>query len=327
MPDPALEAAHQLFAARLGVARLEQAGDLLAQRLGFRPQLFGLGLDRAAQGLEHLPLDPLGAEDGDGEAARPVGADRRHRRRGRWAGGEPRRSDQAGAGVAADLRRRERGGGGNGRRGHGQALRDGLLCNASGAPGFIKGSVIGRIFLKRGAAATPARVILRPALYISAMTVVIDHRRARRGIPKRPTGRTTISSASRTGSGSRRRCRREYAATREIVRDHKLHTVCEEAACPEYRRVLDQAPRHHDDHGRHLHPRLRLLQREDRPARRRWMPKSRPMSPRAVKNLGLTHVVITSVDRDDLADGGAAAFRRRDPRHPCGEPRHHAWKC
>ena len=41
------------------------------------------------------------------------------------------------------------------------------------------------------------------------------------------------------------------------------------------------------------------------------------MSRRAVKKLGLKHVVITSVDRDDLADGGAEHFARRDPRHPC----------
>ncbi len=30
----------------------------------------------------------------------------------------------------------------------------------------------------------------------------------------------------------------------------------------------------------------------------------------AVAKLGLEHIVITSVDRDDLADGGARALRR-----------------
>ncbi len=35
----------------------------------------------------------------------------------------------------------------------------------------------------------------------------------------------------------------------------------------------------------------------------------------AVAQLGLAHVVVTSVDRDDLADGGAA-ISRRHPRHP-----------
>jgi lipoic acid synthetase len=32
------------------------------------------------------------------------------------------------------------------------------------------------------------------------------------------------------------------------------------------------------------------------------------MSPLAVKTMGLNHVVITSVDRDDLDDGGAQHF-------------------
>ena len=36
----------------------------------------------------------------------------------------------------------------------------------------------------------------------------------------------------------------------------------------------------------------------------------------AVAELALAHVVITSVDRDDLADGGAEHFARDHPRHP-----------
>ena len=47
-----------------------------------------------------------------------------------------------------------------------------------------------------------------------------------------------------------------YHETRALMRENGLVTVCEEAACPEHRRMLVSAPRHHDDHGRHLHPRL-----------------------------------------------------------------------
>ena len=108
---------------------------------------------------------------------------------------------------------------------------------------------------------------------------------------------------------------------RDRARQQAAHGV-RGGGLSEHRGVLDQAPRHHDDHGRHLHPGLRLLQREDRSARRRWMPKNRPMSPARCKTLGLTHVVITSVDRDDLADGGAQHFadvihamHARKPRH------------
>ena len=61
---------------------------------------------------------------------------------------------------------------------------------------------------------------------------------------------------------------RGYADTRAIVKENGLVTVCEEAGLPEYRRMLGQEARHLHDHGRHLHPRLRLLQRQDRHARR-----------------------------------------------------------
>ena len=49
MPDPALEAAHQLLAAgRRG--GLEQARNLFPERPGVGPQLLSLGLERTAQG-------------------------------------------------------------------------------------------------------------------------------------------------------------------------------------------------------------------------------------------------------------------------------------
>ncbi len=73
--------------------------------------------------------------------------------------------------------------------------------------------------------------------------------------------------------------------------------------------MLEAEARDGDDPGRGLHARLRLLQRHDRPAR-----PARPARARARRRgrgeLGLDHVVITSVDRDDLDDGGAAQFAR-----------------
>ena len=101
----------------------------------------------------------------------------------------------------------------------------------------------------------------------------------------------------------------EYFATRDLMRQLKLNTVCEEAACPEYRRVLEAEARHGNDPRRHLHPRLRILQCEDRDAARG---PSDPLEPQhtadAAAELGLEHIVITSVDRDDLPDGGASQF-------------------
>ena len=77
---------------------------------------------------------------------------------------------------------------------------------------------------------------------------------------------------------------------------------------PQHRRMLDQEARHGDDPGRRLHARLRLLQRQDRHAARRSMRHEPAHVAEAAAKLGLEHIVITSVDRDDLPDGGAGQF-------------------
>ena len=99
----------------------------------------------------------------------------------------------------------------------------------------------------------------------------------------------------------------QFDTTREVLRAHRLTTVCEEAACPNIGECW--AKRHATfmlmgeictracafcnvttgkpgalDHGEPM----RVAQ--------------------AVAALDLSHVVVTSVDRDDLADGGAAHF-------------------
>ena len=51
------------------------------------------------------------------------------------------------------------------------------------------------------------------------------------------------------------------------------------------------------------------------------------MSRDAIAKLGLSHVVITSVDRDDLADGGADHFAQHHPRHPRALSRRPRSKC
>lgn len=100
---------------------------------------------------------------------------------------------------------------------------------------------------------------------------------------------------------------RGYLNTREIVRAHGLHTVCEEAGCPNIGECWEKA-----------HATMMIM--GDTCTRacafcnvRTGLPA--PLDPeepervaRAVEKLGLAHVVITSVDRDDLEDGGAAHF-------------------
>ena len=98
-----------------------------------------------------------------------------------------------------------------------------------------------------------------------------------------------------------------YAETRDIVRAHGLHTVCEEAGCPNIGECWDKK-----------HATFMIM--GDTCTRacafcnvKTGLPVALdPGEPDAVAEatakLGLAHVVVTSVDRDDLADGGAAHF-------------------
>ncbi len=100
-----------------------------------------------------------------------------------------------------------------------------------------------------------------------------------------------------------------YRETNDIVRAHSLVTVCEEAGCPNIGECWSKK-----------HASFMIM--GDTCTRacafcnvRTGMPG--PLDPDepehigdAVAKLGLNHVVITSVDRDDLADGGAEHFAR-----------------
>ena len=98
-----------------------------------------------------------------------------------------------------------------------------------------------------------------------------------------------------------------YAETREIVRSKGLVTVCEEAACPNIGECWDKK-----------HATMMIL--GDTCTRACAFCNIRTGLPgavdaeepakvaRAVAEMGLHHVVITSVDRDDLDDGGARHF-------------------
>ncbi|MCI5049173.1 MAG: lipoyl synthase [Rickettsiales bacterium] len=98
-----------------------------------------------------------------------------------------------------------------------------------------------------------------------------------------------------------------YTETRDLMREKKLHTVCEEAACPNIGECWEQG-----------HATVMILGDTCTRACAFCNVKTGvPMSvdtdePRhlaeAVGSLNLKHVVITSVDRDDLEDGGANQF-------------------
>ncbi len=101
----------------------------------------------------------------------------------------------------------------------------------------------------------------------------------------------------------------EYGKTRKLIREHNLNTVCEEAACPNIGECWAMR-----------HATVMILGEictracafcnvaTGKPG------AVDPMEPDNVAitaaKLGLKHMVITSVDRDDLDDGGAAQFAK-----------------
>ena len=100
---------------------------------------------------------------------------------------------------------------------------------------------------------------------------------------------------------------KEYSDTLELVKKYNLHTVCQEAACPNIGECWSKK-----------HATFMIL--GDTCTRacsfcnvKTGKPFSiDPMEPlnvaKSVSKLNLKHVVITSVDRDDLFDGGAGQF-------------------
>jgi lipoyl synthase len=100
---------------------------------------------------------------------------------------------------------------------------------------------------------------------------------------------------------------RGYSETREIVRSHNLVTVCEEAGCPNIGECWDKK-----------HATFMIMGEIcTRACAFCNVATGKPSAldanePRnvalAVRKMGLNHVVITSVDRDDLDDGGAQHF-------------------
>lgn len=101
----------------------------------------------------------------------------------------------------------------------------------------------------------------------------------------------------------------EYAETRRLMRSKSLHTVCEEAACPNIGECWKSK-----------HATVMILGdictracrfcnvKTGKPGA---VDETEPAHvAEAVVSMGLAHVVITSVDRDDLDDGGAGHFAK-----------------
>lgn len=100
---------------------------------------------------------------------------------------------------------------------------------------------------------------------------------------------------------------RGYGETRDIVRSNKLVTVCEEAGCPNIGECWDKKHATFMIMGE-ICTRACAFCNISTGIPNALDPNEPENVAKAVKQMGLTHVVITSVDRDDLADGGAHHF-------------------
>ena len=106
------------------------------------------------------------------------------------------------------------------------------------------------------------------------------------------------------------------------MRDLDLHTVCEEAGCPNIYECWQDGTATFMINGERCTRACGFCQVDTRHPR---APRSRRAErvADAVERMGLQFAVLTAVARDDLADGGAAAFaatvaaiRTPVPRHP-----------
>ena len=107
---------------------------------------------------------------------------------------------------------------------------------------------------------------------------------------------------------------------KQILREHKLHTVCEEASCPNIGECFGHGTATFMIMGRQVHGAARSAT---------WATAGPIRSMQRAENLAKTiaalklkYVVITSVDRDDLRDGGAATSSSASARRAsCRRPR------
>jgi lipoic acid synthetase len=131
----------------------------------------------------------------------------------------------------------------------------------------------------------------------------------RNGIKKRGSEASGLPQAGkpswlkiRLPSGGR------YAEVKQIVHEHRLSTVCEESMCPNIGECWSSGTATIMLMGSVCTRTCRFCA-VDTGNPRGWLDPEEPANAaESVALMGLRYVVLTSVDRDDLADGGAAHY-------------------
>ena len=106
-----------------------------------------------------------------------------------------------------------------------------------------------------------------------------------------------------------------YRELTELIRSENLHTVCQEAACPNVGECWERGTATFMILGDTCTRRCGFCNVQT--GKPTW---NDPLEParvaRSIARMGLRHAVITSVDRDDLPDKGASRVCRGDPSGP-----------
>ncbi|MEZ5559064.1 MAG: lipoyl synthase [Pseudomonadales bacterium] len=119
---------------------------------------------------------------------------------------------------------------------------------------------------------------------------------------QQPGGRKPPWLRVRIGGGER------YQAVRETVKTHRLATVCEESHCPNIGECWNNGTATIMLMGAVCTRACRFCAVDTGNPRGRLDPDEPAHAAESVRLMGLRYVVLTSVDRDDLADGGAAHY-------------------
>jgi len=123
-----------------------------------------------------------------------------------------------------------------------------------------------------------------------------EDRQEVKSAPKPPWLRAKLPSGER------------YEAVKATVRTHRLATVCEESMCPNIGECWSNGTATIMIMGA-VCTRACQFCAVDTGNPRGWLDREEPLNvARSVELMGLKYVVLTSVDRDDLPDGGSAHF-------------------
>jgi len=128
------------------------------------------------------------------------------------------------------------------------------------------------------------------------------------GVKQRPERQAAASAAKPPWLKARLPAGPRYESVRQTVRAHRLATVCEESMCPNVGECWANGTATLMLMGA-VCTRSCQFCAVDTGNPRGWLDPEEPENcARSVELMGLNYVVLTSVDRDDLADGGARHY-------------------